>query len=82
MFDSLKYAKQLEAAGITREQAEAHIHIIGEIVEGELATKQDIRELEHKLIELEYRLIIKLSAIVGTMITVAIALTAGITKLL
>lgn len=86
MFDSLKYAKQLEAAGVSREQAEVHIHIISEIVEGELATKQDIERLDHKLetklLELEYRLVVKLSTIVGAMITLAIAVTAALSKLM
>jgi hypothetical protein len=38
-----------------------------------MATKQDLRELE-------YRLVVKLSAILGTIITVAIALTAALAK--
>ncbi len=82
MFDTLKYSKILEAVGITRDQAEAHIKIIAEIVEGDLATKQDIRELENKLIQMEYRLIIKLGVLIGTIVTLAIATTAAITKLL
>jgi hypothetical protein len=40
-----------------------------------LATKQDLKEME-------YRLIIKLSAIVGTIVTVAIAVTAALAKVL
>jgi len=75
MFDTLKYSKILEAVGVSREQAEAHIKIVAEIVEGELATKQDLKELE-------YRLIIKLSAVVGAIVTLAIAVTAALTKLL
>lgn len=74
MFDTLKYSRILEAVGISREQAEAHIKIIAEIVEGELATKQDLKELE-------YRLIIKLSAVVGTIVTFAIAVTAAIARM-
>ena len=82
MFDTLKYSRTLEAVGVSRDQAEAHITIIAEIVEGELATRQDVIRLEHKLVELEYRLIIKLSTIIGAMITFAIAITAAIGKLL
>lgn len=74
MFDTLKYSRILEAVGISREQAEAHIKIIAEIVEDDLATKQDLRELE-------YRLVIKLSAILGTIITIAIAVTAAVSKI-
>lgn len=73
MFDTLKYSRILEAVGVSRDQAEAHIKIIAEIVEDDLATKQDLRELE-------YRLIIKLSAVLGTIVTVAIAVTAALSK--
>jgi hypothetical protein len=82
MLDTLKYSRILEAVGISRDQAEAHIKIISEIVEGDLATKQDIKGLENKLVQLEYRLIIKLGAVVGAIVTLAIAVTAAITKLL
>ncbi len=69
MFDTLRYSKTLEAAGISREQAEAHIRIIAEIVEGDLATKQDLKELE-------YRLIIKLGALVTAVVGIAVAILA------
>lgn len=82
MFDTLKYSKALEAVGVTRDQAEAHIKIIAEIVEDDLATKQDIQRLEDKLLQLEYRLVIKLTAIMVSVVTFAIAITAAITKLL
>ncbi len=75
MFDTLKYSKVLEAVGISRAHAEAHIKIIAEIVEGELATKQDLKDLE-------YRLIVKISAVVGTIVTFAIAVTASLAKIL
>jgi hypothetical protein len=73
MFDTLKYTRFLESAGVSREQAEAHVKIIAEIVEGELTTKRDLRELE-------YRLIIKLSAILGTIMTLTIAITTALTR--
>jgi len=71
MFNTLSYAKKLEEVGLPREQAEAHVQIIADIIEGELATKQDLRELEH-------RLVIKLSAILGTMISLTIAVCTAI----
>ncbi|MBC7419618.1 MAG: hypothetical protein H7328_02725 [Bdellovibrio sp.] len=49
MNNALKYVKILEGAGISREQAEAHIQIMNEITEGDLATKQDIESLGTKL---------------------------------
>lgn len=73
MFNTLQYTKKLEAAGVTREQAEAHIQIIADLVEGDLVTKQDIRELES-------RLIIKLTAILGTIVTATIAIVSFILK--
>ena len=42
MFDTLKYAKKLEASGMTRDQAEAQIQVIAEMVVDGVATKQDI----------------------------------------
>lgn len=49
MNNTLKYVKTLESTGISREQAEAHVQLITEIVEGDLATKQDIKNLEIKI---------------------------------
>lgn len=46
-----------------------------EKVGNDVATKQDLKELE-------YRLVIKLSTIVGAMITLAIAVTAAVAKIL
>lgn len=66
MFNTLTYAKKLEEAGVPRQQAEAQVQVLADIVESELATKNDIKR---DLKELEYRLVVKLSAIVGTMVT-------------
>lgn len=66
MFNTLAYAKRLEEAGVPRSQAEVQVQVLAEIVEGDLATKND---LKRDLKELEYRLVLKLSAIMGTMIT-------------
>jgi hypothetical protein len=70
MFNTLKYTKQLEQAGFSREQAEAHIQIMAEMVEDSLATKQDLKELE-------YRLTIKL----GVTASLVVAAIAAIVKL-
>jgi hypothetical protein len=74
MFNTLMYAKKLEEAGVSRLQAEAHVQIIAEIVEGDLATKSDIRELKYEMQQLEYRLIIKLGAVVTAIITAAVTI--------
>lgn len=80
MFDTLKYSRVLESVGISRDQAEAHVRIIAEIVEADLATKQDIRELKDEMVKLEYRLIFKLSAIMATIFTVTATVLALVIK--
>lgn len=81
-FDSLSYAKKLEATGFTREQAEVQTQAIREVIEEQLATKRDLKNLETsleaKLRDLEYRLTIRL----GTMIAAAVATVAALVKLL
>jgi hypothetical protein len=74
MFDTLMYAKKLEEAGVSRQQAEAHVQIIADIVEGDLATKQDIQNLKNEIILLEHRLIIKLGAIVTAIVAAAVTI--------
>lgn len=85
MNNALKYVKILERTGISREQAETHVQIISEILEGDLVTKQDIKNLdikfetiEHKILQSEYRMTIKL----GSIVTLAIAAAAALIKLL
>jgi hypothetical protein len=90
MNNSLKYVKILESSGITREQAEAHVQMISEILEDDLATKQDVHNLkqdiknldirfesiEHKILQSEYRMTIKL----GSIVTVSMAALAAVIK--
>lgn len=74
MFNSLKYAKSLEEAGLPRAQAEAPVLLLTEIMETNLATKLDIRDLEQKIIQSEQRMTIKLGTIVSIAIGVAVTL--------
>ena len=100
MNNALKYVKILEGTGITREQAEAHVQIISEILEGDLVTKQDllnsenalktdlvrlesnlnnsVQQLQHKMLQMEYRMTIKL----GSIVAVGIAAMTAVIKLL
>lgn len=89
MKNALNYVKVLEGAGIARAQAEAHVQLLSEIMEGDLATKQDVKNLEtkldafgerfdHRLLQSEYRLTIKL----GTIVTLAIAAATTVIKFL
>jgi hypothetical protein len=49
MLDTLKYAKRLQEAGFTASQAEVRAQALWEAIEGTVATKQDLRELEARL---------------------------------
>lgn len=46
MRKALMYSKRLEKAGLTRTQAEVHLEILEEVIENEMATKNDIRDLK------------------------------------
>jgi hypothetical protein len=51
-FDTLKFAKKLESAGMPARQAEAEALALQDaLAESELATKQDISELRHEFRE-------------------------------
>lgn len=73
MFHTLRYVKKLEAAGVSRQQAEAHVQIIADIIDADFFTKRDARELE-------LRLIVKTSAITGAMISLATTILALMIK--
>jgi hypothetical protein len=71
-FDTHKFIRRLRDCGISEEQAEAIADAFREAhLEAEVATKSDLRELE-------YRLLIKL----GAMIVVAVGAVATLVKLL
>jgi len=78
MINTLGYVKKLQEAGVSREQAEAHIEIVSEMMDSNFATKQDLKdlaqELRHELALLEQRLTIRLGTIVSVAIGVAVAL--------
>ena len=65
--NSLNYAKRLEQAGFTRQQAEVQANTMTEIVDEKIATKQDLRVLE-------YRITIRL----GGMLAAAVAVLAAL----
>ena len=71
-FDTHRFIKTLEQAGFDEKQAEAVAEAVSQAhVEAELATKSDLKELE-------YRLIIKL----GAMMVTAVSIVAVLVKLL
>lgn len=80
MLHTLKYLKDLEQAGISREHAEAQVQMIAEIVEEGLATKQDVKDLKDELQKVEYRITIRLTAIVASITATAVAVLSFILK--
>lgn len=71
-FDTLRFAKRLQTAGVPVGEAEAISEAFKEVQgEMDLATKQDLRDLEQ-------RMVIK----VGGMLVVAVGLIAAVVKLL
>lgn len=89
MINALAYTNTLQKAGFTREQAEASVNILNDVIDQNLATKEDVKDLGRKLnnvsIDLRYliektesKMIIKL----GGMITVAVAVIVGLSKIL
>ena len=50
MFDTLAYAKKLKSAGFTEDQAEIQAEALASIIDEKLATKQDLKELELRML--------------------------------
>jgi hypothetical protein len=48
MFDTLTYANKLKEAGFTERQAQAQAEALVAVVDSNLATKHDLKELELK----------------------------------
>lgn len=67
-FNAFKYVEVLRGAGIPDKQAEAQVRVLNEIIESNLASKRDLKEMEqkldHKLKEMEQRIIIKLGGLI------------------
>jgi hypothetical protein len=70
-FDTLKYSKHLIEAGVPQRQAEGQAEALAQVVDEQLATKQDLKELEHKIL---MRL--------GSLIIIAVSLSTAILGIL
>ena len=73
VFDTLKSVEELQEAGIPESQAKAQVRVFQRIIESDLATKRDIKELQQEMRELEYRLTIK----TGVMVVAATGVILG-----
>ena len=52
IFDTFDYAKKLQRAGLTEEQASVHVEALRTLVEPDRATKQDIANVQRDIAEL------------------------------
>lgn len=75
VFDTHAYVKKLEAVGFSEEQAEVQAEVLSALIEEQLATKRDLKELEERL---TYRLTLRL----GSMMMAAVGIVAALVKLL
>lgn len=50
LFNTLTYARKLEAAGVPAEQAEIQSNTLAEIIEGVMVTKLDLENVERKVL--------------------------------
>ena len=75
-FDTLKFAKRLEAAGASAQlaeaMAEAQQEAFSEALQGQLATKTDISEVKASVAEVRAELVL-IRWILGTVLVVALA---------
>ena len=59
-FNALKYVEELRNAGMPEKQAEAQIRVLNEVVDSELASKQDVetvrKELKRDIKELDLKI--------------------------
>ena len=78
VFDTLKSVEELQEAGIPEDQAKAQVRVFQRIIESDLATKRDIKELRQEMRELEYRLTIK----TGVMLVASTGVILGTTQYL
>jgi len=75
VFDTHSYVKKLKAVGFSEEQAEVQAEVLSTLIEEQLATKRDLKELEERL---TYRLTLRL----GSMMVAAVGIVAALVKML
>jgi hypothetical protein len=85
MFNAIKYTQELEKAGFSRDQAEASVKLLIEVMDQNLATKSDLKDLRSEIKELgssirsdmreiEYKLVFRLGSLMTVLIGVAVAI--------
>ncbi len=49
MIDTLKYSKKLEESGVPPEQAEAHVYLLADLLESNLAKRRDVQGVDKNI---------------------------------
>jgi hypothetical protein len=84
LFNSLKYTKILEESGLPRNQAEAHMQIMTAVVEEDMATKADLKELKtdlkSEMRDFKNDIIIKLGLLTTFVVPTSMALLQSLLK--
>lgn len=73
-FDTLMHAKKLQEKGFTYEQAEAQVEMLKEVIDNQLATKQDIFDLKRDIKDIEYKLTIRMGMFAAAIVTILAAI--------
>jgi len=85
-FDTLAYAKKLMAVGFTQQQAEVQAETFAEIIDEQIATKQDLKAtemaLQRDMKEMEFRIKADIIKWVAGMLVAQAAIVATLVKLL
>lgn len=81
VFDTLRYAKKLQQAGFTEEQAAVQAEAIREIIADNLVTKTDVLEIKREIKALEEKLTYKLTVRLGSMLVSGIVVLSVLIKL-
>ena len=81
-FDTHKAVKELQGAGFDEAQAEAVVATVGRAVVGNVATKEDIRELRNELKSDMQAMELRITLRTGGLIVAGVGLMVALTKLL
>ncbi len=73
-FDTLAFVKRMQSAGMEQRQAEAFAEALSTVALDQVATKSDLKELEHKIV-------IRVAGIVAAIGTVMTAILGALISL-
>ena len=81
-FNTLAYAERLQGAGFSHEQAKAQVEMMADVIENNLATKRDLKELEVALKRDIKETEMRLKIWIGSIMIIAIGVLATLQKIM